>query len=1015
GAKLEIAGTLTVSGSNLTTLGGNLTVTGTAWTATPTISGAVTMTSGFDSNAASTVTALTIDGNTGTALNISGTSFVTDINLQNSETIDNDTDGRIKFTGDTLVSGNTYFANATTYYVNTSGTSYLNAGTFVSTLAVNSTAANALDVAGGIYAGTADAFKVDTSGNISSTGTTGLTLSGSGADISFSDAGATYNQISTGGTSHLALMPAGNVGIGTTNPIYPLDVSGAINTSTAVNLYHWEALSMSGASSDHLIIGNNSGWTQVNFPYGNVGIGTTNPGSKLQVIGIIQGSSFYDYENTNYFLDPAAVGTSLAVDGSISSGATSALAKTAYYADKNSLGNSLMVLNQQGSGNLIAASASGAIKFLVKNNGDVVVGPGGTGKLTALTLDPLYTIDGTRYSTYAPSMVGVKEEVTGKITLLYDPEKQAYAHTVFLNNQAVGSDLWLFSRVTDINIDLMSVLLTPDTSAKAWYEKNTTDRSITFYSDLPTSLSYRLTAPRFDHANHVNLSDETDPTITGLIVPPPPSTDGLPVASIVSSSSGNLTNGQFAIDINFDEFRKPIYQLIDILGNTIKKTGSYSELLAANINAGLINAQEASFDSLILATGNITIAGDSLQNYIAGIVEDILNSRNITTTSPIASIDRIRTNIISPLSENSNIEVALNGKDSKFEVKNSSNSAVAVIDSSGNASFSGKLSANDASISGTLRAGKIIADQIEGLNINASKSAQYITNNYYVSSESAIDNDETASDSAASNYLTMDNGFVDIASFSGQLGYVENLSAAYGKFTQGLMAFGPSSFADVSIAGQFSIGGQMIFADNSINVLGADLQIQPFRQGGINFLSGLLTIDSSGNLTAAGNATFKKTLFANIISPIPNQDLIIRLDSGLLENSTAYANNPKFEIRNSSNSAVLTVNQKGDLIASGAGTFGKLNLSLVAPAFALSNTEVLATGSAGVATISARQTELTINNKLVTDKSLIYITPKIDTDNLVIYLLRQVPGISFTVGINSISEKPIPFNWMIVN
>lgn len=54
GSKLEVAGTLTVSGSNLTSLGGNLTVTGTTWTATPTISGLITATSGLTANGALT-------------------------------------------------------------------------------------------------------------------------------------------------------------------------------------------------------------------------------------------------------------------------------------------------------------------------------------------------------------------------------------------------------------------------------------------------------------------------------------------------------------------------------------------------------------------------------------------------------------------------------------------------------------------------------------------------------------------------------------------------------------------------------------------------------------------------------------------------------------------------------------------------------------------------------------------------------------------------------------------------
>ena len=51
-----------------------------------------------------------------------------------------------------------------------------------------------------------------------------LTLSGAGANIAFTGAGLA--QITTAASQHLALMPGGNVGIGTSSPSYKLDVSG---------------------------------------------------------------------------------------------------------------------------------------------------------------------------------------------------------------------------------------------------------------------------------------------------------------------------------------------------------------------------------------------------------------------------------------------------------------------------------------------------------------------------------------------------------------------------------------------------------------------------------------------------------------------------------------------------------------------------------------------------------------------------------------------------------------------
>ena len=101
--------------------------------------------------------------------------------------------------------------------------------------------------------------------------------------------------------------------------------------------------------------------------------------------------------------------------------------------------------------------------------------------------------------------------------------------------------------------------------------------------------------------------------------------------------------------------------------------------------------------------------------------------------------------------------------------------------------------------------------------------------------------------------------------------------------------------------------------------------------------------------------------------------------------------------------------------ASGAGTFSKLNLNIVNEAQAVSPTEVIATGSAGVAQIQPNKNELTIKNPLVTENSLIYITPKTATPNQSLFLLRQVPGQSFTVGISQPINKKVPFNWIIIN
>ena len=111
---------------------------------------------------------------------------------------------------------------------------------------------------------------------------------------------------------------SGNVGIGITNPLYTLDVMGSGHFKVpddksgvgglTIETYNGSNLKLGGNSSYSWIqshmslplyineLGNN---TILNLTYGNVGIGTTNPSSKLEIIGTIK-----SYE-------PLALGTTL--------------------------------------------------------------------------------------------------------------------------------------------------------------------------------------------------------------------------------------------------------------------------------------------------------------------------------------------------------------------------------------------------------------------------------------------------------------------------------------------------------------------------------------------------------------------------------------------------------------------------------------------------------------------------------------------------------------------------------
>jgi len=168
-------------------------------------------------------------------------------------------------------------------------------------------------------------------------------------------------------------------------------------------------------------------------------------------------------------------------------------------------------------------------RFGTVSTAAVTIG-GGSGKLTVGTVDPIYTIGGNKYATYLPGMTGQKEETTGVAHLRRltrtDTQTSAeiYGYTIDFNNLEKGSDLWLFSKVTDLknNFDKLVALLTASFDGRVWYEKDSKNLLLKIFAatsdkQQATSLevSYRLSAPRFDAASWPNIS--SDPS-SGFII-----------------------------------------------------------------------------------------------------------------------------------------------------------------------------------------------------------------------------------------------------------------------------------------------------------------------------------------------------------------------------------------------------------------------------------------------------------------------------------------------------------------
>jgi hypothetical protein len=86
----------------------------------------------------------------------------------------------------------------------------------------------------------------------------------------------------SGNNERMAITSTGNIGIANNNPVYKLDVTGDINFTGT--LYQNGSAFSGGGSSQWTTVNTN----EIYYSSGNVGIGTNNPSSKLDVVGYVK-------------------------------------------------------------------------------------------------------------------------------------------------------------------------------------------------------------------------------------------------------------------------------------------------------------------------------------------------------------------------------------------------------------------------------------------------------------------------------------------------------------------------------------------------------------------------------------------------------------------------------------------------------------------------------------------------------------------------------------------------------
>lgn len=351
-------------------------------------------------------------------------------------------------------------------------------------------------------------------------------------DITASTAG-TLLTVSQSGTGYGAIITGGNVGIGTTTPASLLTVGSSgqgfqVNTSGVVTAGTWNGNTITvsyggtgaGTFTDGgIILGSGTSALSV----------TARPTTGQILVGQSSGDPLTKTMSGDATLDAAgALTVSHSLDksfddGKIIDGATSA-ANAMQVGDTN---DKLLVYGSGGTVYLGITDDTDLLALTSAASGTLSVG-GGVGKVTAGTFDPIFDIRGMKYATYVASMSGVHEETTGVTQLEKgdclvqnenkECESYIYKYVIDFGEVEEGSNLWIFYRITDFgeNWNRLAVLLSAEGPGQVWYKKDPGSNQLIIYGQIPNSVSYRLTAPRFDWRKWLNLVE--DGGVEGIMV-----------------------------------------------------------------------------------------------------------------------------------------------------------------------------------------------------------------------------------------------------------------------------------------------------------------------------------------------------------------------------------------------------------------------------------------------------------------------------------------------------------------
>ncbi len=723
---------------------------------------------------------------------------------------------------------------------------------------------------------------------------------------------------------------------------------------------------------------------------GNVGIGVTAPNSsyKLHVNGDILANALYDTTSPgSWFINPAAGGTSVQIAGDIKMDGKINMtgASVAPIIDSDDGTSTWSTITIKGSNDTTSAS------LCIEGTG---TGANCDGKLNVGTVDPPYTINGKKYATYFASMTGVKEETTGKIAVTQKhPQLNAYAHTIYLDDEPDGSDLWLFNKTASLkkNYQGLTVLTTANTNTRTWYSYDPNDNSLTFFASAPTNISYRLSAPRFDSEKWTNTRPESDFVIgfvlndTGKLSPTS--------KTFAENTISNTTDTEYQGDLSRFKQNNSLFTLT---GDFVDQFISATRGIFGQIMVGYIQTQNILVESTLVAsktfTNSLTAGTAQIQRITSPVAEIETITSNTTNTNTI------QTNSIQP-KDNAPVTVRLQnqpGSLSKLVIEGLNNAPVVEFDNVGNATFAGtlvaetvesrnsiveNLGAANATISGTL-----VADTIQSQTINSLETSIASVSSTLAQSEQKITSDINTIQEQLALLATSQYDLPDAQ-------YYQNLDASYSNLT----VTNTANIYKARISDSL-VTGSILLESNSILALSNDLLISSL--GTIRLFDNAVVITKDGTMTISGT--------------ISAQALAIKNSSGETVASIDASGSARFNQIIARKLSIENVATQAAII----GDSGKRDKNNNPIPGIVTNAE-----AAGNATLLRDTQELIVYNDSVTAQSLIYLTPTTNSTTKPLTVSQKYScdladlhcQPYFTVRTEELLHPDYSFNWLIIN